>query len=74
MSDKQRLHGTLQDWLSITRKEEIDCDRFAELLAPWLDQRIVDPRIKELLEHHRRLCSECDEEASQLEAALAEAK
>lgn len=70
MTDKSPSLDTIQTWLTLTRAEELDCDRFAELLAPWLDQRLEDPRLLELLEHHRRLCSECDEEATLLETAL----
>lgn len=70
MSDKQQTYETLRAWLNVTREEELDCDRFAELLAPWLDDRIEDPKLLELLAHHRKLCVECDEEASLVEAAL----
>lgn len=70
MSDKPQTYETLQAWLKVTREEEVDCDRFAELLAPWLDGRIEDPALLALLEHHRRLCVECHEEASLVEAAL----
>lgn len=61
---------TLEAWLKVTRDEELDCDRFAELIAPWLDQPITEPRLLELLEHHRQLCVECDEEVRLVEAAL----
>jgi hypothetical protein len=70
MSDKPQNYQELLAWLSVTRDEELDCDRFSQLVAPWLDQRITDVRILELLEHHRRLCSECDEEVTLVERAL----
>jgi hypothetical protein len=70
MSDKPQTYQELLAWLSVTRDEELDCDRFSQLVAPWLDQRITDERILELLEHHRRLCSECDEEVTLVERAL----
>jgi hypothetical protein len=70
MSDKRQNYEAVLAWLEVTREEELDCDRFAELVAPWLDQRITDARILELLEHHRRLCSECDEEVTLVERAL----
>ena len=70
MSDKQQNYQELLAWLSVTRDEELDCDRFSQLVAPWLDQRITDDRILALLEHHRRLCSECDEEVTLVERAL----
>jgi hypothetical protein len=43
---------------------------FLELLAPWLDERIEDAALRELLEHHRQQCPECAEEVSILERAL----
>lgn len=70
MSHDSHGHDTLQGWLKVTLEQELDCDKFAALLAPWLDQRIEDPKLLALLEHHRRLCVECDEEASLVEAAL----
>jgi hypothetical protein len=73
MSDRPRIDETLQGWLSVTRADEIDCDRFAELLAPWLDGRVEDPQVIQLLEHHRRLCVECNEEATLLEVAIEKA-
>lgn len=60
---------TLEAWLALTRADELDCDRFAELIAPWLDGAITEPRLLELVEHHRRLCSECDEEVRLVESA-----
>lgn len=74
MSDERPpIHEAMQGWLSLTRADEIDCDRFATLLAPWLDGRVADPHVIELLEHHRRLCVECNEEATLLEAAIDDA-
>jgi hypothetical protein len=72
MSYRPRIDETLQGWLSVTRADEIDCNRFAELLAPWLDGRVEDPQVIQLLEHHRRLCVECNEEATLLETAIDE--
>ena len=70
MSDHSHSHEALKSWLDVTQADEIDCDRFAELLAPWLDQRVEDPHVLALLEHHRKLCAECDEEATLVETAL----
>jgi hypothetical protein len=56
--------------LASTRADELDCDRFLELLAPWLDERIEDAALRELLQHHRQQCPECAEEVSILERAL----
>jgi hypothetical protein len=49
---------------------ELDCDRFLELMAPWLDGRVESPELLALIEHHRQLCSECDEQVIILERAL----
>ena len=70
MTDKPRAHEVLARLLASTREEELDCDRFLELLPPWLDERIDDDALRELLEHHRQQCPECAEEASILERAL----
>ena len=74
MSDRPHTHETLKSWLEVAQDEELDCDRFAALLAPWLDHRVDDPRLLELLDHHRRLCAECHEEALLLEVALDQSK
>lgn len=63
-------HETLEAWLKLTRDDEFDCDQFAELIAPWLDGAITEPRLLDLLEHHRELCSECDEEVQLVKTAL----
>jgi len=60
----------LRGLLASTREHELDCDRFLELLAPWLDERVDDPALRELLEHHRQQCPECAEEVSILARAL----
>jgi hypothetical protein len=70
MKNQSPSIDTLEAWLELTRGEEIDCDRFALLVAPWLDGRIGEPRLLELLEHHRRLCAECDEEVRLVKVAL----
>jgi hypothetical protein len=66
MTESSRSLKTVQAWLELTQAEELDCDRFAELLAPWVDQRIDDQRLLAIFEHHRRLCAECAEEAELL--------
>jgi hypothetical protein len=70
LTDKPRAHDVLRGLLASTRENELDCDRFLELLAPWLDQRIEDAALRELIEHHRHQCPECAEEVSILERAL----
>ena len=70
MTDAPKAHEVLRGLLASTRENELDCDRFLELLAPWLDERIDDAAMRELLEHHRRQCPECAEEVGILEHAL----
>lgn len=70
MSDDPKAATTLRRLLEGTREQEIDCDRFLELLAPYLDGRIGDAELRELIAHHARLCPECDEELEILRRAL----
>jgi hypothetical protein len=70
LTDRPRAHEVLRGLLASTREDELDCDRFLELLAPWLDGRIEDAALRELLEHHRHQCPECAEEVGILERAL----
>ena len=66
----QKAQAVLRQLLKTTRNEELDCDRFLELLAPWLDGRVEDANVAELLEHHRHQCPECGEEVEILRRAL----
>jgi len=61
---------SLRRILETTRDDELDCDRFQELVASWIDGRIADGKLRELLEHHRRQCPECSEEVAILRRAL----
>jgi hypothetical protein len=70
MSDDPKAATTLRHLLDGTREQEIDCDRFLELLAPYLDGRISDEELREQIAHHARLCPECDEELAILRRAL----
>ncbi len=56
--------------LEETRETEVDCDRFLEYLAPFLDGRIDDPVLRERLAHHIRQCAECREEFEIVKRAL----
>jgi hypothetical protein len=53
-----------------TQEQELDCDQFLVLLAPYLDRRLEDTGIRKLIEHHRDLCAECAEELRLLDRAL----
>ncbi|HXI55343.1 MAG TPA: hypothetical protein VNO55_04760 [Polyangia bacterium] len=70
MTDKQSSRPSLRRLLETTRDEELDCDRFQELVASWIDGRIADPALRALLEHHRQQCPECGEELEILRRAL----
>jgi hypothetical protein len=70
MSDKVKAVEALRTLFAGTRDDEIDCDRFLELLAPLLDGRIDDPELREKLEHHIRQCAECHEEFEILRRSL----
>jgi hypothetical protein len=70
MTNKSTGYGELRRLLHLTREGELDCDRFLELIAPWLDGRVESAELLELLEHHRQLCTECDEQLTILERAL----
>ncbi|MFT5683335.1 MAG: hypothetical protein ACI8RZ_004266 [Myxococcota bacterium] len=56
--------------LKLTRAEELDCDAFHALLAPLIDERIDCQDVMRAMNHHRRICPECDEEVNILRQAL----
>jgi hypothetical protein len=62
MTEPKGSYAALEDMLSRTREQELDCDQFVNLLAPYLDRRLEDANIRRLIEHHRDLCAECAEE------------
>lgn len=70
MSEPKNVYQTLEAWLVRTRDTELDCDQFLNLLAPFLDGRLQDAAVRNLIEHHRDLCAECAEELQLLERAL----
>jgi hypothetical protein len=70
MTDKPKAGTTLRQLLEGTRDRELDCDRFFELLPPYLDGTIGDAELREQIEHHARQCPECDEELAILRRVL----
>ncbi|HEY1550653.1 MAG TPA: zf-HC2 domain-containing protein [Kofleriaceae bacterium] len=70
MSDDTKAVTTLGRLLDNTREQEIDCDRFLDLLAPYLDGRISDAELREQLAHHAQQCPECSEELAIVKRAL----
>jgi hypothetical protein len=63
-------YAALEDMLLRTREQELDCDQFLELLAPYLDRRLQDAGIRERIAHHRDLCAECAEQLRLLGRSL----
>jgi len=70
MSEQKDPYAALEDMLLRTQEQELDCDQFVALLAPYLDRRLEDAGLLELIEHHRDLCAECAEELLLLRRAL----
>lgn len=70
MNKASEVYTAIEDMLVKTQAQELDCDEFLELLAPYLDQRLADPKLIGLIKRHRDLCRECAEELSLLESAL----
>jgi predicted HAD superfamily phosphohydrolase len=70
MTEDTKAAPVLERLLDGTREKELDCDRFLELLPPFLDGRVTDTELRELIEHHARQCPECDEELAILRRAL----
>jgi hypothetical protein len=60
----------LRRLLETTRDQELDCDRFQELVGPWLDGLVDDAKLRELLEHHSHQCPEYSAEVKVLRLAL----
>ncbi|MBV1858665.1 MAG: hypothetical protein KUG77_09665 [Nannocystaceae bacterium] len=74
MNDPKATSGStrasLARMLELTRGNEIDCEGFAQHLAALVEGN-VEPELKALMDHHRVICPECDEEREALERALA---
>jgi|GEM_PF-1569284 len=70
MSNAKATREVLARLLELTRSEEVDCDGFADHVAALVEGN-VEPELEKLLDHHRALCPECDEEREALARALA---
>jgi hypothetical protein len=70
MSTSKETYAALEAMLQRTREHELDCDEFVTLLAPYVDNRVRDPSIVKLIEHHRDLCAECAEQLQFLQISL----
>lgn len=60
---------SLARMLELTRGEEIDCEGFAQHLAALVEGNL-EPEVQALMDHHRAICPECEEEREALERAL----
>ncbi len=69
-ADVAQAERALRSSLALTQDREIDCDEFLERLAELIDGRLMDKDIAALMEHHRKICPECEEERQILERAL----
>jgi len=56
--------------LARTEAQEMDCDEFRSLLPELVEGSITDPKVRTLIEHHRAICAECEEERAMLEKVL----
>jgi hypothetical protein len=70
VSQAKDPYAALEDMLQRTQEQELDCDQFLDLIAPYLDKRVEDAHLRQLLEHHRDLCAECAEELRLLGRSL----
>ena len=72
MNDKRRdAMRALRSSLMLTRDREIDCDEFLERLADLVDGGLKDAELAALMEHHRTICPDCEQERQILVRALA---
>ena len=61
--------ASLARMLELTRSDELDCEEFARHLAALVEGK-VEPELKALMDHHRVICPECEEERQALALAL----
>jgi len=64
-------HERLRRALALTRDEEIGCDDFLARLAAYVEGRPESDVVKALMDHHREICPECEEEREILARSLA---
>ena len=67
---KSDPRDALARMLELTRVEELDCDAFLEHIAAFVEGGIASPSLVALMEHHRAICPECEEELALLKRAL----
>ena len=65
-----RVVGHVARLLGMTRDHELDCDEYRELLAAYVEDGLSETEIRTLMDHHRAMCPECDEEYQLLLRAL----
>jgi len=63
------VEKTLRRLLTETKDEELDCEAFQARLAADVEGTLEET-FAALMEHHRRICPECDEEREILKRAL----
>lgn len=67
---EQSATSALLSSLGLTRDQELDCDAFLEKIASLVDGAIKDEQVLALMEHHRIICPECEEELQILARAI----
>ncbi len=68
LSPEQRRE--LRHWLGTIDDQELDCDRFAELLAEFVDGTVECETVRKLMQVHADMCPECEESRSILVKAI----
>lgn len=69
MNDADKARRALGSMLELTKDEELDCDAFVDHLAALVEGQVT-PQLAALMEHHRAICPECEEERALLAKAL----
>jgi hypothetical protein len=67
----EKAEHALRSALALTRDRELDCEEFLEHLAELIDGRLVGGELEPLMEHHRTICPDCEEERQILQRAVA---
>jgi len=68
---EQQAQRALVSSLVLTRDEELDCDAFLDHLAELVDGSLATAELRILMEHHRKICGECEEARQVLARAIA---
>ena len=70
MTDADSQRRALAGVLEQTCDEELDCDKFVQWLAAYVDGGLESEEVEALMKRHEQLCGECAEEYQLLKKAL----